>query len=210
MPHVFGYVRARAAMAAIMFTLIIGIASPSIAALEIGKSAPSFTATDTNGATASNDSIKGKFTVLEWTNHSCPFVKKFYDVGKMQELQKTYRDKGVVWISVISSAVGNQGYVAPAEANAIAAENKSMPNHIILDTTGDIGRAYGAKTTPTMIIIDPQGRVVYSGAIDSINSKNSADISKADNYVVAALDEAMAGKPVTTPATRSYGCSVKY
>ena len=210
MSHIFGYARSRAAMAMIVLALIIGISSPCVAAVEIGKSAPPFAATDTNGATVTNDSIKGKFTVLEWTNHLCPFVKKFYSAGKMQELQKTYTNKGVVWISVISSAIGKEGYVVPAEANAIASQNKSMANHIILDTTGDICRAYGAKTTPTMIVIDPKGSVIYAGAIDDKNTSNSADIGTANNYVVAALDEAMAGKPVTTPATRSYGCSVKY
>lgn len=176
----------------------------------IGKAAPTFTATDSNGKSHDLASFKGKYVVLEWLNHGCPYVKKHYNAKNMQTLQKAYTDKGVVWLSIISSAEGKQGYSTPAEANEAVAKHGASPTAVLLDPKGDIGRLYGAKTTPHMFVINPAGEVIYKGAIDSESSTDPADIAGATNYVTAALDAAMAGKPVATAQSKPYGCSVKY
>lgn len=172
--------------------------------------APDFTATDTNGKTQSLSQYKGKFVVLEWTNPDCPIVHKHYDSGNMQKLQKEFTGKGVVWLSIDSSAEGKQGNYPNAELNQIMKSRNAAPTAIIPDASGSIGREYGAKTTPHMFIINPAGVVIYQGGIDNIQSADPADIPKATNYVQAALDEAMAGKPVTTSSSQPYGCAVKY
>jgi peroxiredoxin len=180
------------------------------AMVETGQTAPAFSTTATTGENISLGQFKGKTVVLEWNNAECPFVKKFYAIGKMQELQKTYTAKGVVWLTINSSAPGKQGNIDAAKANQLTAELNASPSYKILDPTGTIGRLYGAKTTPHMYVIDKQGVLVYQGAIDDNNSSDSADVKTAHNYVAAALDEVLGDKSVSVSSTRPYGCSVKY
>ncbi len=185
--------------------------APAIfAAPQIGKPAPAFTATDSNGKTVKLSDFKGKHVVLEWTNNQCPFVKKHYSGGNMQSLQTFAHDKGLVWLSVISSAPGKEGHVDGAGANALTKERKAKPDHVLLDESGAVGRLYEAKTTPHMFIVAPDGKLIYQGGIDSNGSADPADIADATPYVKAALTEALAGKPVTESSTRPYGCSIKY
>jgi peroxiredoxin len=197
--------------APILITLI-GLIVPIAlwAAAVVGEPAPAFKATDSNGAPHDLTSLKGKFVVLEWVNFECPFVRKHYGTGNMQKLQKTYTSKGVVWLSVNSSAAGKQGNFPADRVNALLKENGAAPTAYLIDAAGAVGQAYGAKTTPHMFVIDPKGRVVYAGGIDDKPSTEPADVETARNFVSAALDEAMAGKPVTTPTSAPYGCSVKY
>jgi hypothetical protein len=180
------------------------------AAAVVGQPAPDFALVDSNGARHSLSDLKGKVVVLEWVNFECPFVGKHYGSGNMQKLQKAYTGKGVVWLSVNSSAEGKQGYFAPAKINALMKEKGAAPTAYLIDTEGTVGRAYGAKTTPHMFVVDPKGAVVYAGGIDDTPSTDQADIATAKNFVRAALDEALAGKPVTTASSAPYGCSVKY
>ncbi len=180
------------------------------AMVETGQAAPAFSTTATTGENISLGQFKGKTVVLEWNNPECPFVKKFYSIGKMQKLQKTYTAKGVVWLTINSSAPGKQGNIDTAKANQLTAELNASPSYKILDPTGTIGRMYGAKTTPHMYVIDKQGVLVYQGAIDDNNSSDSADVKTAHNYVAAALDEVLGDKSVSVSSTRPYGCSVKY
>ena len=180
------------------------------AAAVVGQAAPDFSAKDSNGATQSLSAYKGKFVVLEWVNFECPFVGKHYGSGHMQELQKTYTGKGVVWLSINSSATGKQGYYAADKVDALVQQKSAAPTAYLLDTAGTVGREYGAKTTPHMFIVDPKGTLIYAGGIDDTPSTDQADIKTAKNYVQKALDEALAGKPVSTASTQSYGCSVKY
>jgi peroxiredoxin len=176
----------------------------------IGEKAPDFAATDSNGKTQNLAGHKGKIVVLEWLNRQCPFVKKHYDSGNMQKLQKAYTGKGVIWFSVVSSAPGKQGYLTPEEANSFIREKGAAPTAVLLDPQGTVGKLYGAKTTPHMFIIDAAGVLVYNGAIDDTPSTDIADIATAKNYVKSALDEIMAGKQVTVATSQPYGCSVKY
>jgi peroxiredoxin len=180
------------------------------AAAVVGQPAPAFTAKDTKGVSHELEALKGRFVVLEWVNFDCPFVAKHYGSGNMQKLQKTYTGKGVVWLSVNSSAPGNQGSYPAARVNALLQEKGAAPTAYLLDSDGTVGRAYGAKTTPHMFVIDPKGTVVYAGGIDDKPSTEPADVPTARNYVAAALDASLAGKPVTTPTSPPYGCSVKY
>ena len=165
---------------------------------------------DSNGIEHSLAQYRGKFVVLEWTNDGCPYVGKHYGTGNMQALQKKYVDQGVVWLSIISSAPGRQGYADGARANKLTQERNAAPSAVLLDPDGTIGQVYGAKTTPHMYVVDPEGTLLYMGGIDSIPTANWDDVPKADNYVSAALDEALAGTPVSKAVTRPYGCSVKY
>ncbi len=197
--------------------LIIGailavLAAPAVQAADavVGEKAPDFTAADSNGKNHALASYKGKIVVLEWLNHQCPFVKKHYGSGHMQELQKTYTGKGVIWLSVISSAPGKQGYLTPEEANSVTKEKGAAPTAVLLDPQGAVGKLYGAKTTPHMFIINADGALVYNGAIDDTPSTDLADIATAKNYVQSALDELLAGKPVSEATSQPYGCSVKY
>ena len=190
--------------------LLLGSVSAGNAAAIVGKQAPSIELRDTNGKTVRLDAFKGKFVVLEWVNFQCPFVGKQYGSGNMQKLQKDYTQKGVVWLSICSSAEGKQGHVNGQEANALMKEKGAAPSRFLLDPWGSVGKAYGAKTTPHMFVIDPKGTVVYNGAIDDTPSTDKADIATAKNYVVAALDAAMAGKRIETAVTQPYGCGVKY
>jgi hypothetical protein len=177
---------------------------------EIGKSAPAFTGQGSDGKAYSLADYKGKFVVLQWYNRDCPFIHKHYDSANMQMLQSAYGKKGVIWFEILSSAPGREGYMTAAEAQANRAKYMSRALATLLDPDGKIGQLYGAKTTPHMFIIDPKGILIYQGAIDDHASTDPADISKSKNYVATALDEAMAGKPVSTPETRPYGCGVKY
>ncbi len=180
------------------------------AAPTVGQQAPTFSAVDSSGQTVNLQDLKGKFVVLEWTNDGCPFVKKHYDSGNMQSLQKQAAADGAVWLSVVSSAPGKQGYVSGAQADELSTSRNAQPTHVLLDPSGDVGRLYEAKTTPHMFIVDPEGTLVYAGGIDSIPSADPADIPKATPYVQVALAEAIAGKPVTQAVTKPYGCAVKY
>lgn len=179
-------------------------------AVRVGEPAPNFTGTDSNGRTHSLSDYKGKFVVLEWHNQGCPYTKKHYESGNMEALQKEWTGKGVVWLTIISSAPGKQGYVTAAEENAYMRQVNAVPTAAILDPTGKIGQLYSAKTTPQMYIVDPNGALIYNGAIDDRPTSDQADIRGATNYVTAALSEALSGKPVTVSSTRPYGCSVKY
>ncbi len=190
--------------------ILAGLAAVAAAQAVVGQPAPAFTATDSNGKPESLADFKGKWVVLEWTNNECPFVKKHYGSGNMQKLQKAYTGKGVTWLSVISSAPGQQGYADGAKANTLTQERGASPTAVLLDPQGKLGHLYGAKTTPHLYVIDPQGRLVYNGAIDDKPSTDPADVPGAKNFLASALDQAMAGKPVTVASSQPYGCSVKY
>ncbi|MCF6441187.1 thioredoxin family protein [Pseudoalteromonas luteoviolacea] len=182
----------------------------SIAAAKVDTSAPDFKLQDSFGKTVSLSDFKGKYVVLEWTNHLCPYVVKHYGSDNMQSLQRQYTQKDVVWLSIISSAKGKQGHVSAQKANELTQKRSAAPSHVLFDEDGQVGRLYKAKTTPHMYIINPQGKLSYAGAIDSIKSANPADITKATNYVTAGLNNLLAGKPVTQKLTKPYGCSIKY
>jgi len=182
----------------------------AIAAVSIGKPAPDFTLLDSAGESQSLAQFAGKKVILEWTNHDCPFVQKHYDSQNMQSLQARYTEQGVVWLSIISSAEGKQGYVSAEKANELTVSRGAKPTHVLFDASGDVGRAYGAKTTPHMYIIDEQGVLKYDGAIDSISSSNPADIEKAENYVDSAMAALANDEPIEKTKTRPYGCSIKY
>ncbi len=188
------------------------LAAPALRAAEpeVGKPAPAFSAKDVDGRTRSLAEFKGKYVVLEWTNAGCPFVKKHYGSGNMQALQKESVGKGAVWLSLCSSAGGKEGSMSPAEWKDYLKEKGSGATDTLLDPDGSIGKAYAAKTTPHMFIVDPAGVLIYKGAIDDKPTTDAEDIKGAKNYVRQALTEAMAGKPVSEPETRSYGCSIKY
>jgi peroxiredoxin len=176
----------------------------------IGKTAPGFSLTGADGKTHSLADYKGKFVVLEWTNPNCPFVHKFYDSGTMQKLQKEETGKGVVWLRINSSAEGHDGYQTASDLASYVESKHVAATESLMDPTGKVGHTYGARTTPHMFVIDKTGNLIYAGGIDDTPSADASDIKTAKNYVTAALDEAMAGKPVTTPTSQPYGCSVKY
>lgn len=176
----------------------------------VGSAAPDFSIKDTKGQTQSVSQYKGKTVVLEWFNPECPFVKKHYGGGNMQNLQKQFTDKGVVWLTIDSSAEGKEGYITAEQAEKIMTQWKTHQTALLLDPDGTVGKAYGAKNTPDMIVINPEGKIVYEGAIDNKASPNPADIPSSTNYVKSALDESLAGKPVSNAQTKPYGCSVKY
>lgn len=177
---------------------------------DLGKPAPAFSAVDSNGKTWSLADLKGKVVVLETTNQDCPYVRKHYNSANMQTQQREAAAKGVVWLTVASSAPGEQGFVTAAQANELTKTRNAAPTAFLLDPQSRIARAYGATVTPHMYVIDASGVLVYRGGIDSIPSSNQADIPKAKQYVRAALDEVLAGKPVADASTRPYGCSLKY
>jgi len=180
------------------------------AGVKINSQAPAFSLSDLNGKSVSLADFQGKYVVLEWINFGCPFVKKHYDSGNMQELQKRYTPQGVVWLSICSSAAGKQGYMGPDEWKSQLIERNASPTAVLLDPNGKVGKLYGAKTTPHMFVIDPKGRLLYQGAIDSVASASLEDVKVATNYVRQALEESLAGKSVSVPMTEAYGCSVKY
>ena len=191
-------------------TLVVMALSILALAVRVGEPAPNFTATDSNGKPHTLSSYRGKFVVLEWHNQGCPYTKKHYESGNMERLQKEWTQKGVVWFTVISSAPGTQGYVTAEQENDYMRRMNAAPTAALLDPTGDLGHLYDAKTTPHMFIINPDGVLIYDGAIDDKPTPDAADIATSRNYVSLALTEAMSGKPVDTPTSRPYGCSVKY
>lgn len=193
-------------IAAILTLTAVG----ATAAPQVGQPAPEFTLTDSDGKAHKLSDFKGKFVVLEWLNHGCPFVVKHYGSGNMQKLQREYTGKDVVWLSIVSSAPGKQGHMSAEETNKAKAEKGSAATAILLEEDGTVGRLYEARTTPHMFVVGPEGTLIYAGAIDSVASPDPADVAGAKNYVKQALDEAMAGKPVSEPSTKAYGCGVKY
>lgn len=193
-------------LAAFTFAAISGTA---LASAPPGQPAPNFTLTDLDGKPAKLEDYKGKTVVLEWNNFGCPFVQKHYRSGNMQSLQKRYAND-VVWLTMNSTNKSSSDYEAPARLTTELAGFHAEPARYLMDDPGTVGSAYGAKTTPHMFIIDPSGKVVYNGAIDDKRSTDLADVKTAKNYVVAALDEMKAGKPVSVSSTTPYGCSVKY
>ena len=178
-------------------------------AARVGEKAPDFTATDSNGVKRTLSEYARKYVVLEWHNNGCPYVRKQY-IGNMQKLQKEWTARGVVWLTVISSAPGKQGYVTADEENAYVKQVSAAPTAVLLDPAGKLGHLYDAKTSPHMFIIDPSGTLIYNGAIDDQPTTDPASVTGATNYVSQALAEAMAGKSVSVPTSRPYGCSVKY
>ncbi len=187
---------------------VTGAAARSSAS--VGAPAPAFTLPDAAGTAYSLSEFRGKYVVLEWVNFGCPFVRKHYDSGNMQGLQKAYRDKGVVWLSICSSAPGKQGYFEGKDLTERIAEENSHATAYLVDKEGTVGQEYGAKTTPHMFIVNPEGTLIYEGGIDDKPTTNREDIKTAVNYVREALDAAMNGRPVKVTTSRSYGCSVKY
>ena len=181
-----------------------------VVAAKVGKAAPDFTATASNGKVFRLYDYRGKYVVLEWHNNGCPYVAKHYKSGNMQRLQKQWTARSVVWFTIISSAPGQQGYVTASEENEYLAKMQATPTAALLDPNGEIGHLYDARTSPQMVVVSPQGIVIYDGAIDNKPTTDLSDIPRATNYVSLALEQAMAGKPVETPVTRPYGCSVKY
>src|SRR5215467_7643641 len=186
--------------------------SPSwgAAAAKVGEPAPDFTAPSTKGTPVSLDAYKGKVVVLEWTNHECPYVRKHYETGNMQALQKELTGEGVVWLTIISSAPGEQGSVTAAQADQLTSSRGAAPTAVLLDPTGSVGKAYGATNTPHMYVIDKAGMLAYAGAIDDRPTTRKSDVQGAQNYVREALQAVAAGQPVKTPITRAYGCTDKY
>jgi len=185
-------------------------AAPAMAAPTIGQPAPAFTALDSKGQQHTLADLKGKVVVLEWTNNECPYVKKHYGASNMQNLQKQAKGAGVVWLSVISSAPGEQGHVTGAKADELTASRNAQPSAVLLDPQGEIGKAYDARTTPHMYVIDAKGILRYAGGIDSIATAKPADIEKADPYFKTALESVLKGENVAQATTRPYGCAVKY
>ncbi|PYX82979.1 MAG: thioredoxin family protein [Acidobacteria bacterium] len=190
--------------------VIAPLLTPWARAVKVGESAPDFQAIDSNGLQQKLSQYRGKFVVLEWHNNGCPYTRKHYESGNMQQLQKEWTGKGVVWFTVISSAPGQQGYVTAERENDYLKQMKASPTAALLDPQGEVGRLYSAKTTPHMFVINPAGVLIYDGAIDDKATTDQADIASARNYVSQVLQEATAGKPVSTATTRPYGCSVKY
>ena len=196
-----------------IFTILASLATTTLLALDsppVGSAAPDFSLADAKGKTHSLSQYKGKYIVLEWFNPECPFVKKHYGSGNMQKLQEEYTGKGVVWLTIDSNAPGSEGNMTPEQAEKVTAAWKTHQTALLLDPEGKAGRAYGAKNTPNMVVISPEGKIAYEGAIDSKATPNPSDIPSSTNYVKVALDESLAGKPVTTANTKPYGCSVKY
>ncbi len=195
-------------------TLVIaftaGLVAIAQAAVAPGVSAPDFTLTSVDGTSVKLSQYRGKYVVLEWFNSECPFVQKHYNSGNMQKLQSNYTDKGIVWLAINSTNPKHFNYRDAKRSRQIMSDWKSEPDSLLLDPGGTVGRAYGARTTPHMYIIDPEGELVYMGGIDDKPSTNARDIPGAKNYVMAALDELLAGRGVSDSDTRPYGCSIKY
>lgn len=190
--------------------LMLSLSSFAFAEVKPNTTAPDFKLTDMNGKEHKLSEFKGKWVVMEWFNKDCPFVKKHYGSNNMQTLQKNYTDKGVVWLTIYSSAKGNQGYQEAADAIKTQQELKGNSSFLLADNSGVVGKLYGAQTTPHMFVISPEAKVVYTGAIDDNNSPDPKVIATSKNYVAQALDSAMANKPVATAHAKPYGCGVKY
>ena len=199
---------------AVIVALVLGMigifVSAAGAALEIGQPAPDFTAVDAKGNTIRLSEYRGKTVVLEWTNADCPYTRKHYSSGKMQSVQALARQNDIVWLSVISSAPGKQGYVNGAAADALTVSRHAVPTAVLMDPAGTMARLYAAKTTPHMFVIDKDGALKYMGGIDSIATTDEADIARAEPYLKEAMLAVAAGNPVAHPVTKPYGCSIKY
>ncbi|MFY9939893.1 MAG: redoxin domain-containing protein [Silvibacterium sp.] len=200
----------RSTLHPILIALFLCAALPLILSGKTGEPAPQFTATASNGKTVRLADYRGKYVVLEWHNNGCPYVGKHYKSGNMQKLQKQWTGRGVVWLTILSSAPGEQGYMTANEENDYITKVQAAPTAALLDPTGQIGHLYDAKTSPQMVVINPQGVVIYDGAIDDKPTTDLEDVPGATNYVNLALEQSIAGKQVETPTTRPYGCSVKY
>lgn len=200
----------RPTLCAMLVTVVTYTALVLVARAKVGQPAPDFTGTASSGKTFRLADYRGKYIVLEWHNNGCPYVGKHYNSGNMQRLQKQWTGRGVVWFTIISSAPGKQGYVTASEENEYLSKMQAAPTAALLDPSGDIGHLYEAKTSPQMVVINPQGIMIYDGAIDDKPTTDLNDVPGATNYVNLALEQAMAGRQVETPATRPYGCSVKY
>ena len=190
--------------------LLVAPPAPAAGGAGVDSRAPGFTLTDAQGASPALADYRGKYVILEWVNFGCPFVGKHYGSGSMQELQRTMTARGTVWLSICSSAPGNQGYYEGEELKEKLKEENASPTAYLVDADGTVGKLYGAKTTPHMFIVDPQGVLIYEGGIDNIASTDRDDIAKATNYVKEVMAAAWDGKPLPVKKTRSYGCSVKY
>jgi peroxiredoxin len=196
-----------------LFVIVAAIAVGSpllLSAARVGQPAPDFTAMGSDGKAYHLADLRGKYVVLEWHNNGCPYTQKHYNSGNMQDLQKKWTAQGVAWFSVLSSAPGKQGYMTAAQENDYMAKMHAAPTAALLDPTGAVGHLFDAKTTPQMIVINPQGLLIYDGAIDNRPSEDPNTLRGALNYVSLALEQSMAGKPIQTPTSRPYGCSVKY
>ena len=205
-----GHVSRRVMLAGAALVASLGMTGLAHAQAQVDQPAPAFSATTAEGKTVTLDSYKGKTVVLEWTNHDCPFVKKHYGSGNIPALQKDATAQGVVWLQVISSAPGQQGHVDGATALKLNKDRGAVPTQVLLDPSGQLGKAYGTQTSPHLFIVNPQGVLVYKGGIDSIATAKVDDIPKADPYVKTALGELAAGKKITHASTKPYGCSIKY
>jgi AhpC/TSA family len=195
----------------LLLGLVAMLAAPLVfSAVKAGDPAPDFTAAGSDGKTYRLADYRGKYVVLEWHNNGCPYTRKHYESGNMQKLQKEWTGRGVIWFTVLSSAPGTQGYMTADAENNYMSKMHAAPTAALLDPDGDLGHLYDAKTTPQMIIINPEGNIIYDGAIDDHATPDQADIASSRNYVEEALTDAMSGKPVPTSMTRPYGCSVKY
>lgn len=195
---------------AALATFTAGFSAAASAQAIVGQAAPAFSAQDTAGKAHSLADFKGKYVVLEWVNPGCPYVQKHYNAANMQATQKEATGKGVVWLAVNSTAANASDYKAPAELATWMKQHDAAATATLMDADGKVGRAYGARTTPHMYVIDPAGRLIYAGAIDSKATARADDIKAATNYVRQALGEAFGGKPVSVSVTQAYGCSVKY
>jgi hypothetical protein len=195
-----------------LLSLALTLAALTLPALAVapGATAPDFKGTDSNGVQHSLSEYRGKFVVLEWANFGCPYDRKHYLSGSIESQQREWTGKGVIWLSVISSAPGEQGYVTPSEENTYLKAMNAAPTAALLDPTSTIARLYEAKTTPHIFVIDPTGKLIYQGALDDKPTTDQADLKGARNYLNETLTAAMAGKPVSVASTRPYGCSVKY
>jgi hypothetical protein len=189
---------------------LIAANAPAGAAVQTGRPAPDFTATDSKGAQHTLAAYRGRTVIIEWTNHECPYTAKHYATGNMQALQAATTASGTAWLTVISSRQGEQGYVEGAEADRLTATRNARPTAVLLDSKGQLGRLYDARTTPHMFVIDGAGTLIYMGAIDDRPTANPGSVKGARNYVREALDAMTAGRPVAVASTRPYGCSVKY
>ena len=187
----------------------LSLSRPAFAAAAVGQAAPDFSAMDTSGQTRKLSDYKGKLVVLEWTNPGCPFVQKHYS-GNMQGLQKEFAAKGVVWLAINSTETGSGDYLAPAKLAGWLGDKQAAPTATLMDESGKVGQLYGARTTPHMYIVSPQGQLIYAGGIDSIPSARVDDIKTATNYVRQGLNEALGGKAISVASSRAYGCSIKY
>ena len=193
-----------------LFTASLLAATVATAAPAPSQPAPNFRAADVTGKTVSLADFKGKYVVLEWNNPGCPFVQKHYDSGNMQSLQKRYGAENVAWLSINSTSESSTDYMPPAKLAAWFKQQNAVPTAVLMDTNGEVGRAFGARVTPHMYVIDPNGTLLYAGAIDDKRSANPADVKTASNFVATALTEAKSGKPVSKATSNAYGCSIKY